>query len=172
MKTRNGKVKQQSIKINRPPATICWQRLNIASVWILITAEINNAAVERAFHCLFILSDMLTIGYSRGGKRKEGAGGHLLWLICSCMWVTQTHTQPHTAITHTWVSSDVHGLEVPALDDSKCESACGGQVAKWEHDLSKVDTFLWEHTHKQRKKISFSFTFTFSTDTIIQRDIH
>lgn len=50
----------------------------------------------------------------------------------------------------TWVSSDVHGLQVPALDDSEGESTCGGQVAEREHNLPQVNTFLMEQTNKKQ----------------------
>lgn len=60
---------------------------------------------------------------------------------CHKLVITHTHTR-------TRVSGDVHGLEVPTLDDSKCESACGWQVAKWKHNFTKIHTFLRkQHRH-------------------------
>lgn len=56
------------------------------------------------------------------------------------------HVWTSSSQKHTWVPGDVHGLQVPALDDRQRESACGGQVAEWEHDLPEVDAFLQEHT--------------------------
>lgn len=95
-----------------------------------------------------------------------------LWLlppsgtVCNCSNWSSKNPIVEEDYTHkpTWVSSDVHGLEVPALDDSECESACGGQVTEWKHDLTEVNTFLWRHKAKKHI-IYFSLTVIFKTDT-------
>lgn len=123
-----------------------------------------------------VLFSWTQVWYSRRNWRKTYMRSmplfldFFLWLlppsgtVCNCSNWSSKNPIVEEDYTHkpTWVSSDVHGLEVPALDDSECESACGWQVTEWKHDLTEVNTFLWRHKAKKHI-IYFSLTVIFRT---------